>query len=155
MGPTEFPPFDHAARTAHLWLDEVAHAFDTDRDFAYRALRAWMHALRDRLPADGTADFAAQLPELLRGVYYEGWQPAKVPIKYGPDEYRLRFAREAGIPTEDVAEAAGIVTGALRARLAPGQLGHVLALLPHDLRTIVQGPQAATRRPQVIACRAR
>lgn len=139
MSANDFDAFNHATHTAHVWLDEVAHAFDTDRQFAYRALRAWLHTLRDRLTVNSATDFAAQLPELLRGVYYDGWQPATVPVKYGPDEYRLRFAHEAGIPIGDVDEAAGIVTAALRARLSPGQLDHVLALLPEQLRTIVQG----------------
>jgi hypothetical protein len=29
------------------------------------------------------AHVAAQLPELLRGVFYDGWNPSKVPVKKG------------------------------------------------------------------------
>ena len=45
------------------------------------------------------ADFAGQLPELLRGVFYGGWNPSRVPVKFGPREYVLRFARDAGSPS--------------------------------------------------------
>jgi len=38
----------------------------------------------DRLPITIAANFAAQLPELLRGVFYDGWSPSRVPIKFGP-----------------------------------------------------------------------
>ena len=56
------------------------------------------------------------------GIWIDGWQPANVPVKYGVDEYRLPFAREAGIGIEGVDSAIGVVTAALHARLAPGQL---------------------------------
>src|ERR1700716_965562 len=46
-----------------------------DRHTAYRALRAILHALRDRLTVDEVAQLAAQLPMLIRGLYYEGWDP--------------------------------------------------------------------------------
>ena len=67
------------------WLAEIAGEFGIeDRRLACRVLRAWLHALRDRLPVTIAANFAAQLPELLRGVFYDGWSPSRVPIKFGP-----------------------------------------------------------------------
>jgi len=53
-----------------------------DKRYAYRALRAVMHAIRDRLTVDETAQLAAQLPELIRGIYYEGWDPSRTPASY-------------------------------------------------------------------------
>ena len=120
MSATGFDAFDHASETAHAWLPEVAEAFGTDdQRFAYRALRAWLHTLRDRLTADAAAHLAAGLPELLRGVFYDGWQPAQAPIKYGADEYRRRFAQEAGIR---VAEADAAARRAFRARASRSPL---------------------------------
>ena len=143
MSATGFDAFDHASETAHAWLPEVAEAFGTDdQRFAYRALRAWLHTLRDRLTADAAAHLAAGLPELLRGVFYDGWQPAKVPIKYSADEYRRQFAQEAGIGIEEVDVAAGAVTAALYARLTAGQLDQAFDQLPHQLRTIMRHPAA-------------
>jgi uncharacterized protein (DUF2267 family) len=154
MSATRFGGFDHATRTAHGWLDQIATAFDTgDRHYVYRAVRAWLHTLRDRLGVDSAADFAAQLPELWRGVFYDGWQPAKVPIKYHADEYQQRFAHEAAIPTTDVPTVARTVTAALRHLLAPGQLDHAMAQLPRHLRALIdapatQSPQPATSQPR-------
>jgi uncharacterized protein (DUF2267 family) len=45
-------------------------------------LRTYLHALRDRLTVDEAAELAAQLPELIRGIYYEGWDPSKTPVRY-------------------------------------------------------------------------
>jgi uncharacterized protein (DUF2267 family) len=52
--------FDHAVRTADEWLASVAREFETkDQTFANRALRAWLHGLRDELTVEVCAHFAA------------------------------------------------------------------------------------------------
>jgi uncharacterized protein (DUF2267 family) len=144
--------FDHAQHTAHAWLVDIGQALDTDdRRFAYRVLRAWLHALRDRLTVEGAVAFAAQLPELLRGVYYDGWQPHRAPAKYGPEEYVARFAREARISTDEVRPAASIIAKVLAERLSPGQLAETLAQLPVPLRTFVAGTSAEFAVPDTAA----
>lgn len=148
MAASSYDPFHQAEHTAHVWLADIGREFGTDdRRFAYRALRAWLHTLRDRLTAESAAAFAAQLPGLLRGVFYDGWQPHRVPVKYGPDEYVRRFAAEAGIPPDEVGPAAARITTALERHLAPGHLTQTLAQLPAPLRTLIgQGELAAAAR---------
>ena len=114
MSFTGVKNLDHSIDKTNAWLAEIAAEFGTeDRQFAYRVTRAWLHALRDRLPDQVAANFAAQLPELLRGVFYGGWSPSRVPVKFGPREYVLRFARDAGIHDTDVPRAARLVTRAV------------------------------------------
>jgi len=48
---------------------------------AYKGLRAVLQTVRVRLPLDLAVHFGAQLPMLVRGLYYEGWEPSKGPIK--------------------------------------------------------------------------
>ena len=120
-----------ASTRPNAWLAEVAAEFGTeDRQFAYRVTRAWLHALRDRLPVPVAANFAAQLPEVLRGVFYGGWSPSRVPVKLGPREYVLRFARDAGIHDADVPRAARLVTRAVRRHVSGGALDEALDVLP-------------------------
>lgn len=139
------PAFDHALQSANTWTRDVAREFGTeDRQFAYRVLRAWLHTLRDRLTVQTAAHFAAQLPELLRGVYYEGWNPGAVPEKYDVEAYTARFAREATIAVKDVPKAAATTTAAVLHHLPATQMAKALDQLPQDLRALLQ-PQPQPR----------
>src|SRR6266702_2065320 len=107
-------PLAPAVHTAHEWLRSVADRLGTDdRSFAHRALRAWLHAVRDRLTVAGAAHFSAQLPELLRGTFYEGWVPGHTPAPHDVTSFIDQFAREAGVPRDEVGDLAGMVTDAL------------------------------------------
>lgn len=141
MNRPRFDTYDHMTHTAYTWLADVAEALGTDdRRFAYRMLRAWLHTVRDRLTAENAAQFAAQLPELIRGVYYEGWSPGRVPMKYDADGFVARFAREARVSPADVPSKSGAVATALRRHLSAGQLDAALAQLPTPVRDLAAGP---------------
>lgn len=131
-------PFAHAEATAREWLGAVADSMGTgDHRYAYRALRAWLHVVRDRLTPETAAHLGAQLPELLRGVFYEGWNPSRVPARYDTAHFVAHYAEEAGIAPADVAATTVEVSEALRARFSPGQFEHVSAQLPRPLRALL------------------
>lgn len=135
---TKGPIFRNIVQTADEWLTSVAREFNTDdRNFAYRVLRAWLHGLRDELPVDLCAHFAAQLPEVLRGVYYEGWDPSKVPVKHDLDAYVQRFAHEAQVRPSEVGHVASTVTAALRRHMSGTQLATAIERLPQRLREML------------------
>jgi len=137
-------PFGHAESTANLWLAAVHERLGAgDRRASYRMLRAWLHAVRDRVTVETAAHFAAQLPELLRGVYYEGWNPAHVPVRYDLAEFIERFATEAGISQADVPWTAATITSALRGLCSPGQVEHVLVPMPLALWEMLTAPTGA------------
>jgi uncharacterized protein (DUF2267 family) len=148
MSFTGVRSLDQSIDKTNAWLADVAGEFGTeDRQFAYRVTRAWLHTLRDRLPVQVAANFAAQLPELLRGVFYNGWNPGKVPVKFGPREYALRFARDAGVRETEVARAAGLVTRAVRRHVSGGALDEALDVLPVDLSELIEPAGDAIPRP--------
>ncbi|MFC3961576.1 DUF2267 domain-containing protein [Nocardia jiangsuensis] len=133
-------PLAPAMHTAHTWLRAVAESLGTDdRFFVHRVTRAWLHCVRDRLGVHAAARFSAQLPELLRGVYFEGWTPARVPVAHDVESFVRQFARAAGVSPDEASALTGAVTDALAQLFSPGQLDHVLAVLPVELRRVLLG----------------
>jgi uncharacterized protein (DUF2267 family) len=143
MSHTGVSSLDASIDKANVWLAEIDAGFGTsDRRLAYRVLRAWLHCLRDRLTVEVAAHFAAQLPELLRGVFYDGWSPSRVPQKYDRAAYLARFAHEARVRDSDVPKAAGIVTAVVQRHVSAGAVAQASALLPADLWELLD-PAAA------------
>ncbi|WP_163507163.1 DUF2267 domain-containing protein [Fodinicola acaciae] len=137
MSRTTAAPFGRATQIAAEWLRDVAKAYDThDEQFAYRVLRAWLHTLRDRLTVTMAAHFAAQLPELWRGVYYDGWNPHTVPVSHDILGYIEDFADQAGISAGDVPKAAAIVRTVVASRTGSGVVTKALDQFPLELRDI-------------------
>lgn len=138
MSFTGVDSLDRSIEKTNAWIAGIAGELDTqDRRFAYRIARAWLHCLRDRLTVEVAAHFAAQLPEMLRGLFYDGWNPSHLPVKYSREEYVIRFAREARIHDSDVPKVAGAVTRVARLHMSAGVVGQSFALLPTDLRQML------------------
>ena len=143
MSFTGVASLDRSIDKANAWLADIDAGFGTsDRHLAHRVLRAWLHCLRDRLTVEVAAHFAAQL----RGVFFDGWNPSRVPQKYDRAGYQTRFAREARVHDSDVVKAARIVTAVARRHMSAGVVAQAFGLLPADLRELLEptgaGPAA-------------
>jgi uncharacterized protein (DUF2267 family) len=138
---------DETVEKTHLWLREIAGALgdETDVRRAYLALRAVLHALRDRLSTDQGAQVAAQLPMLVRGIYYEGWDPALEPEKVrSPEVFLARISREAYLTGgPDPAQAVRAVAGTIRRHISGGQFDEILGVLPAGIRDLFAAPAPA------------
>jgi uncharacterized protein (DUF2267 family) len=131
---------ERSVEKAHIWLDELAGQLGTDdHRQAYRVLRAYLHALRDRLTVDEAAQLAAQLPDLIRGIYYEGWNPSATPVRYRSfAEFLDRVAADAQLGGETAASfAVSAAAGVLRRHVSTGEIDDIRAQLPEDLRPIL------------------
>jgi uncharacterized protein (DUF2267 family) len=132
---------ERSVEKTHIWLKELERELGVeDRRYAYRALRAVLHALRDRLTVDVAAKLAAQLPTLIRGVYYEDWDPSRTPLPIRDVEQFLdHVVQEGGMSGETEASlAVTAVSRVLREHLSAGEIDDVLAVLPDRLRVLVQ-----------------
>jgi uncharacterized protein (DUF2267 family) len=141
--PTTHPTFiDRSVQKTNIWLKDLCEELETDdRQYAYRILRGFLHALRDRLPIDESAQLAAQLPALIRGIYFESWVPAHTPQTYHDLATFLdRLAAEASLAGETEASfAANAAARVLRAHVSTGEIEDVIAVLPPPVRKLFTG----------------
>jgi uncharacterized protein (DUF2267 family) len=139
MATTGLDVFDSTIQETNTWLHQIAERLGTDsRHTAYQALRGVLHALRDHLPLDESAQLAAQLPMLIRGIYYEAWDPSKVPLKERDRETFLAQVRRA-FPwdaTVDPEQAARAVFAVLTEHVSSGEIEQVRHSLPKAIREL-------------------
>ena len=110
MTMTRLEVLDRSIEKTYVWLNDLAEELGTnDRRHAYRVLRAFLHALRDHLSVDETAQLAAQLPIFVRGVLYEGWDPCVTPERaHDVDSLLRRIYGEALLAGETEASVAAV-----------------------------------------------
>jgi uncharacterized protein (DUF2267 family) len=138
MTTTSLEVFDKTLQTTNTWLKEIGEQIGPDRQRSYQALRAVLFSLRDRLTPDEAAHLAAQLPMLVRGIYYEGYRPAGKPERV---RSRDEFLHKIGGHLEQTRplgadEAARAVFKVLDHHLDPGKMEEVKQSLPQDIRSL-------------------
>lgn len=140
MSTTGLDVFDITLQKTHVWLNDIMEelACEGDRKAAYVALRSVLHAVRDHLTIEEAADLGAQLPLLIRGIYYEGWTPSSKPVKERSKDAFLAHIRHAFTDNEtvNVENVARAVLRVLTAHVGAGEMAHVKRLLPAALRSL-------------------
>lgn len=81
MSATGLEVFDKSIQTTNIWLDEIMKDLGPDRQLAWHLLGAVLRTMRDQLPPDLAAHLGAQLPLVVRGAYYDQYQPSASPEK--------------------------------------------------------------------------
>lgn len=141
MSTTGLSSLDETVHTTNVWLKEIgaACAFD-DRTTSFRALRATLHAFRDRLPIEVCAHLSAQLPTIIRGVFYEGWKPAASGHGARSKSEFLKPVADAFSEdeTHDAEEIASGVFSVMQRHVSAGEIDHVLHALPSPLRSMFE-----------------
>lgn len=130
---------DETVQLTHVWLNDLLERTGwTDKQRAYRLLRATLHAVRDHLQVNEAADLGAQLPQLIRGVYYEGWHPAGTPVKERSREAFIEEIQKAfrTDPMGDVEEAVSAALGLLSEKVTKGEMDDVRHALPKQIRDL-------------------
>src|ERR671922_384221 len=133
MSMTGVESFDATLQKTHIWLDELMDELHwADRYKAYAALRATLHALRDRLTVEEVAQLGAQLPMLIRGFYYEGWDPTGKPLRARhKEQFLTRIEQEfRGDDRIDPERLARAVFTVLAKRVSEGEIEDVKHVLP-------------------------
>jgi uncharacterized protein (DUF2267 family) len=146
MSATGFESIDHTVQLTHSWINDLDARLGWDNKVrSWRLLRTVLQSLRDWLQINEAVDLGAQLPTLLRGVYYEHWRPAATPVKQrSKADFLARIDDAFAIdPIIHRSEAVSAVFGLLTEKIAAGEIEDVRHALPADLRALWPLPRQA------------
>ncbi len=128
---------NHTVQQTQEWLKELRDSAGlVDETEALAVFRVVLHQLRDRLPLEEAVQLAAQLPIMIRGFYYEGWMPRRVPDTSAKtaqqffDKTTIELLPRR-LPPEPIVTS---VFAILAHHLDPGEISDVIACLPDELK---------------------
>jgi uncharacterized protein (DUF2267 family) len=130
---------DQTVQLIHIWINDLDKALGwNNKARSYRLLRSVLHALRDWLQVNESADLAAQLPTIVRGIYYDQWRPATTPVKQrSKADFLARIERDFfNDPIADLERSVSAVFQLLSAKVTAGEITDVRHALPADLRSL-------------------
>ena len=131
---------ESSTQKTHEWIGSIAAAAHLEKRNAYKALRAVLHSMRDRLPLDDAVHFAAQLPIFLRGLFYDGWEPSKVPVKMSRAEFLESVQQK--IVSDQVIDPLRIthaVFAVIMSFIGIGEMDKIKHCFPKDMQTLFPG----------------
>jgi uncharacterized protein (DUF2267 family) len=126
-------------QTTQEWLGEfMEHTGRKDDQKAWQMMRAVLHVLRDRLTVEQCAHLSAQIPLVMRGLYFEGWKPSEQPVKIRNREDFVQAVAEelSGHPEIDPQQAIDGTLRVLERRISAGELDKIKKQLPPELREL-------------------
>lgn len=134
--------FDRTLAETNDWIEELNDELGrNDAHHALQAMRAVFHALRDELSVEQNAQLTAQLPTILRGIYYEAWRPKPFVEHSDVDTFldHVAIACEGYARFIEPGEIATSVFAVLERRVS-GECRKIRATLPKDLRELWPEP---------------
>ncbi len=138
MSAAGLESIDRTVQLTHIWINDLEKSLRwRDKARTFRLLKSVLHALRDWLQLNESADLAAQLPTLVRGIYFEQWRPAARVRKRSKAAFLQRVDLDFfNDPLSDVGDAVQAVFGLLWEKVTAGEIEDVRQALPADLRVL-------------------
>ena len=143
MSASGIAGLEHTVQLTHIWINDLDASLEwNNKQRSYRLLKAVLHALRDRLQLNDAVSLGAQLPELLRGAYYEQWRPAASPVRSRSKEEFLNQVGESfrKDPLEHPGQAVIAVLELLSKKVTTGEIEDIRHALPENIRTLWPQP---------------
>jgi len=131
--------FDKTIQKSQLWIEEIEKNIENgSENRAYLALRTVLHSLRNRLQINEAIHLGAELPMLIRGLYFEGWDPREKPSRDKDQRdffkyFRSYFSEESD---EEITKMIKAVFKVLDDKISQGEIKDVRENLPSHIRKI-------------------
>lgn len=140
MTSTGLEEFDNTIQKTNELLKEIETAFGWEdrRNQSYGALRAVLHTIRDMLLPEEAVQLSAQLPLLIKGIYFDGWNPSKTPKRLNREEFLNEIRRQFPFSIEgDIGSVIRVVLTALKKHISLGEAQDIVSGLPKDIKILV------------------
>jgi uncharacterized protein (DUF2267 family) len=131
--------FEKNCNEAISWINEISirAGFPSRPDWAYSALKSVLHSIRDRSTIEEIFQFAAQLPLIIKGIFFEGYNPSGKPVKLNSEEFMMRIRKDMGTANEIPAgEAFRVVLELLYEKTSTGEMNQLRGLMPKDIQKL-------------------
>ena len=148
---TDITSLDRAIQNTILWLNDIQAELKWDsQDNVYRATKAVLQTIRDRLPVEEVVHLTANLPLVMKGMLMDGYDLTEKPARIWTqdlffeliEEYYNPFKRNA-IHPEDAVRA---VVRVLNRRMGGGEMCKVAATMPLEIKELFR--QAGVEIPE-------
>ncbi|MFT4784740.1 MAG: hypothetical protein ACI9IV_002488 [Paracoccaceae bacterium] len=134
---------DNSVHVTHEWINGLADTLGwASNRSTLRILLVTLHRIRDHLMPEEVAQLSAQLPLLIRGMYYEGWMPADCPIRERSTADFIAFFDAQMVGNQDYRgpEDVTCVMTFLNGRLGTEAIGDIRRSVPPAIRDIWPAP---------------
>lgn len=136
--------FEQSVEKSQQWIAELHEELHwMSADACYHLLRAVLQTLRDQLSVDEAAQFAAQIPLVLRGSFYECWNPQTMaPRTLGKDDFisavKAKLAPVGNLRYEiDKGVLAALLV--IKRHIGRGEMDEVIGALQPTMRSFILG----------------
>jgi uncharacterized protein (DUF2267 family) len=137
MSSTKVSSLDRSIQSSIEWLNDIKEELKwKDDERVYAATKVTLQTLRDRMIVDETFELAAQMPLLLKGIYFDGYDPSGKPLTIRSreelfDEIQDRFDKAEGLSGEIITRA---VLKVLYKRAGEGEMDDIKENMPADIQ---------------------
>ena len=138
--------WDKAQSKSSVWISDLSDQLGwANAPLTLLALRAVLHALRDRLTPVEAVDLAAQMPLILLGLFFDGWDPRASPVKARTREEYLALVRhhlQRAARDVDAERVTRAVFKLIAERVSEGEISDVRGMLPLEVAELWPRPAA-------------
>ena len=135
MKLTGIDVFDSTIQRTNLWLKEFMQELNwSDHRKTYEAFRCVLHTVRDLMPVIDAIRFSQELPMLIRGFYFEGWEPSGKPLPIrNRSEFVFLLSRSLARDGDRSSDAEVVARGVFRLlerKVNDGEIDDIRHLMP-------------------------
>ncbi len=135
--------FARTCNKAQIWINEMQKELKRlEGDAIYHLLKAVLQSLRDQMSIHEAAHFSAQLPLILRGSFFEGWNPYVTQQGAQSKDDFVASVKERlgpiGITTSELEPSILVALNVIKKHISAGEIKDLVAVVDPSLKTFIE-----------------